>query len=396
MKICQSCLLNSNYRNIKFDKFGICNYCQTYNALEEKITAFDANGKLLEDRFNLFRGKYEYDCLVGISGGKDSSYVVYQLKNKYGLKILTFTFDNGFLTDYAKKNIELLVQKLKVDNFFYKPDWDIYKEFYRQSILHFGYTCPVCAYSSYAFSNKVAFEKRIPFCVHGRSPAQMFKELLNESLDPFLPFIWNNLSPYNTLTNKETAQKVIRKSDYFLKRFIPDPKLRKIFYKEFFPDKDSFEGVDQLPEFLGLFLYEKYDEASIKAVIARELGWLSSSDSKILTHSDCMIHDAAMFLYNQVFDYSLLSLELSVMIRQGNISREEGTKRLHLEKCLNAVPYESVSFLLNSCRLEIDQMKDIISKARRRHKLIRFGLRIQNKFKELGRNGAADPGKSEI
>ena len=381
MKSCQRCLLTSQYRQIQFDRWGICNYCRTYDGLEENLMAFDSHAKLLEERLNLLRGKYEYDCLVGISGGKDSSYVAYRLKKRYGLRILTFTFDNGFLTEEAKQNIQHLVKKLEVDHFFHKPDWTFYRECYRQSIWHFGYPCPVCAYSSYAFMNKVAFEKRIPLCVHGRSPSQMFKELLEESLDPFLPFVRNNLSPYDVRSNRETAREVFRRSESMMKRFLPDRRLREKFRSEFFPDRNTYERRALLPEFLGLFLYETYDEGDIKATLARELGGSPPSDPRVLSHSDCRIHDAAMFLYHQVFGYSLLSLELSVMVRQGHLEKEEALTRLALEKCLNAAPEESLEVLFSACGLKAGDINHIISRARKRHTLRRLAWGLRRRFR---------------
>lgn len=380
MKTCQKCLLNSTYRNIEFDKQGICNYCRTYQSYKDKLSDFNSAQRLLEDRFNLIRGKYDYDCLVGISGGKDSSYLAHQLKNKYGLKILTFTFDNGFLTDYAKKNIERVVKKLNVDHFFHKTDWDVHKEFYRQAVLHFGYPCPACAYSSYAFMNKLAFEKRIPFCVHGRSRAQMFKELLDKSIDPFLPFIKNNLSVYGVEKNKEAALKALNRLQYLIKRIIKEDNLRQVFYKDFYPDIEEYKKSDFVPEFLGYFLYEKYDEKKIMDVLEKELGWVKPDDTRILTHSDCLVHDAAMYLYNQVFRYSLLSLELSVMIREGAITRENAEERLNSERCLFQVPIESMEIMCQRCGVKKEDIDKIVSRTKRRHKMMRLSLKFRNIF----------------
>ncbi|OPX30352.1 MAG: hypothetical protein B1H08_01955 [Candidatus Omnitrophica bacterium 4484_171] len=380
MKTCQLCLLNSNYRNIKFDKDGICNYCRTYSFYKDRLTDFNYNKRLLEDRFNSIRGKYDYDCLVGISGGKDSSYLAWQLKNKYGLRILTFTFDNGFLTDYAKRNIEIVIKKLNVDHFFHRTDWNIHKEFYRQAVLHFGYPCPACAYSSYAFMNKLAFEKKIPFCVHGRSRAQMFKELLNKSIDPFLPFIKNNLSTYSIEKNKETALKALRRLEYLLKKIIKDSNLRQAFYKDFYPDIEEYKKSNFAPEFLGYFLYEKYDEKKITKVLEEELHWVKPEDSRILTHSDCLVHDAAMYLYNQVFGYSLLSLELSVMIREGVITREDAENRLNSERCLSEIPNKSLDILCEKCNIKRKDINRIISGAKKRHELLKLALKFKYIF----------------
>ncbi len=80
MKTCTRCVLPDNYRNIRFDGQGVCNYCRTYESLRSRLTDFTSLESLRQERFDKFRGRYPYDCLVGLSGGKDSSYVLMQAK----------------------------------------------------------------------------------------------------------------------------------------------------------------------------------------------------------------------------------------------------------------------------------------------------------------------------
>ena len=70
---------------------------------------------LLRDRLDRFRDVGKYDCLVGFSGGKDSSYVIYRLRSHYNARVLAFTWDNGFLTDYARDNINRLVKEFDLE-----------------------------------------------------------------------------------------------------------------------------------------------------------------------------------------------------------------------------------------------------------------------------------------
>jgi ATP-utilizing enzymes of the PP-loop superfamily len=123
MRTCSQCILPANYRNITFDKNGVCNYCRTYEKLRPRLEDFSHFRSLFEQRIEASRGQAEYDVLVGLSGGKDSSYIAYALQKNYGLKVLTVTMDNGFLTDFAKDNVQRVVGALGVDHFFYTPDW---------------------------------------------------------------------------------------------------------------------------------------------------------------------------------------------------------------------------------------------------------------------------------
>jgi len=371
--ICNRCVLNSNFVDVKFDNYGICNYCRTYDKLKVKLNDFSTNRKLLEDRFNSIKGKYDYDCLVGLSGGKDSSFVTYQLKEKYGLKILAVTFDNGFLTDYAKENIRRTVKKLNIEHMFLKLDPKLLQEYFRQSILRFGYPCIACTSIGFAFINKLAFERNIPFCIHGYSRGQMFHVLLKASCDPFLlPFVVNNLSPYNIQKNKKVVKRTLAKIKSQFKTMIKDKTTRKKFYEILLPDMKKLDSADFYPELLGYFVYEKYDLNNILETIKRELDWSSPENQSSWGHFDCSIHEAVAYLYYQIHGHSLLSSQLSVMVREGDITREEALRKTENENCVNQVPDESLNALCQTYNLKRERINNIISRSRLKYKLFKL------------------------
>lgn len=123
---CSRCVMNNSSDNtIKFDKDGICDYCtKAYNQIGE-IYYPDESGKehlenlLAEVKYN-GRNK-KYDCIMGISGGLDSSYLAY-LGYKWGLKVLLIHVDDGFDSDITKSNLEKLVSKVGFDYIVIKPD----------------------------------------------------------------------------------------------------------------------------------------------------------------------------------------------------------------------------------------------------------------------------------
>ena len=125
-QICTRCVMdNASDNTIIFDEKGVCNYCTT--AFESmKVTYFpNEEGKiklekLLTQLKTESRGK-KYDCLMGISGGLDSSYLTY-LGHKWGLRILAVHIDDGFDTEISKRNIEKLVKATNIDYIVEKPD----------------------------------------------------------------------------------------------------------------------------------------------------------------------------------------------------------------------------------------------------------------------------------
>lgn len=115
---------------IEFDSNGICNHCYKYdrdnsifNTNEEKFAALNT---LIKKIKNAGLGK-EYDCLIGVSGGVDSSYVAYLVKD-LGLRPLAVHLDNGWNSELAVMNIENLLKKLNIDLYTHVIDWEEFKD----------------------------------------------------------------------------------------------------------------------------------------------------------------------------------------------------------------------------------------------------------------------------
>ena len=109
MKRCVKCVLSERTPNIKFNSEGACNYCETYRQ-------FDCHGeeKLLEILNRHRKGNGKYDCIVNISGGRDSSYTLLKLVKDYGMRVLAVNYQNPFTSEQAKENIKNITQTLGV------------------------------------------------------------------------------------------------------------------------------------------------------------------------------------------------------------------------------------------------------------------------------------------
>lgn len=125
--VCNRCLMDTTASEIKFDEKNICNYCSdflTRNEDKNKKTDIDLN-KLIEKIKSDGKNK-DYDCIVGVSGGVDSSYVLYKVV-ELGLRPLAVHLDNGWNSELAQNNISSLVTKLNVDLYTKIVDWEEYK-----------------------------------------------------------------------------------------------------------------------------------------------------------------------------------------------------------------------------------------------------------------------------
>lgn len=128
---CIRCVMDTTDLEIVFDNEGYCNHCTEFL---EKRAAHKYHGKesdealeqIVEQMKIAGKGK-KYDCLIGISGGTDSSYVCYIAKQK-GLRILTVHLDNGWNSEESVQNIKTITRKLEVDYESYVLDWEEFRD----------------------------------------------------------------------------------------------------------------------------------------------------------------------------------------------------------------------------------------------------------------------------
>jgi len=127
---CNRCIMDTSDPEITFDENGYCNHCRGYYIRAKKELHYDNEGYIrLQDIIkNRVKGRgKKYDCIIGLSGGLDSSFVAYNVV-KLGLKPLAISIDNRYDTEIAKNNVEKLVAGLKLDWIKYDVDWNIYRE----------------------------------------------------------------------------------------------------------------------------------------------------------------------------------------------------------------------------------------------------------------------------
>ena len=144
LQICTNCVMDTTDSKIYFDEDGVCDHCNTYfrdilpnwhtdekgdKALKEILKKIKKEGK----------GK-DFDCLMGMSGGIDSSYLLYIMVKKYGLRPLVFHVDGGWNSQIAVNNIERLVDGLSLDLYTEVIDWEEMKDlqlaFFKSGVSH--------------------------------------------------------------------------------------------------------------------------------------------------------------------------------------------------------------------------------------------------------------------
>ena len=127
-KICKRCIMDTSDPHIEFDEVGICNYCLNFQTVVKPNWDTGEGGmsalQALVKNIKADSGGKEFDCIIGLSGGLDSSYTAYVAVEKLGLRPLLFHVDAGWNTDQAVGNIEKLVDGLGLDLFTEVVNWD--------------------------------------------------------------------------------------------------------------------------------------------------------------------------------------------------------------------------------------------------------------------------------
>ena len=128
---CKRCVMDTTDPDISFDASGVCNHCREYDSLVRKhVHTGDGAVQrltLIVERIAAAGKGRPYDCIVGVSGGVDSTFVAYKVK-ELGLRALAVHMDNGWDAEVAVRNIEVAVRHLKIDLLTHVLNWEEFRD----------------------------------------------------------------------------------------------------------------------------------------------------------------------------------------------------------------------------------------------------------------------------
>ena len=310
-KQCVRCLNDHTVRRMELDADGQCCYCRRFDRIRPLLSDRERLETLFRERIERVRGKYAYDAAVGISGGKDSMYVLYHLVHTYGLKVRAFTMRNGFFSEQAQRNVDAIVQTLGVEHEYIDFDPALLRRFFRYSMQHWLTPCIACSYIGYAAMINYTAKINAGMCIHGRSPQQMLRYYGD---DVFTGFVDAGLQPVSGTDVNALYEKLLGLTESHLEKGLADD-VRQILY-------DGIEGKP-LRDFTAFFLYHDYDEQEIVNFLRTHTDWSPDSD---YNHYDCRIHHAAQYIYQCAEGRPHCLPEISVLVRSGKLTREEGMR----------------------------------------------------------------------
>ena len=143
-RICNNCVMDTSDSKISFDENGVCDHCNTfYSEILPKWHTDERGDRALKEIVKKIKKKgkgKDFDCLMGMSGGIDSSYLLYVMVKKYGLHPLVFHVDAGWNSQIAVNNIQRLVDGLELDLYTKVINWEEIKDlqlaFFKSGVPH--------------------------------------------------------------------------------------------------------------------------------------------------------------------------------------------------------------------------------------------------------------------
>ena len=302
-KVCSRCIYDEKILGINFNKNGICNYClQIDDLLKEYETGLPAG----ENIFNLILNEIKdigknkkYDCIIGVSGGTDSSYLLHLAKKVWGLKPLAVHYDNTWNSAIATININKMLKQLDIDLYTHVVDNkevdDIFKSFFFAGVPELEASTDL----AFAYLLRIVSKKfNIKYILEGHS------------------FVTEGISPLGL--------------NYFDGKYIKEihKKFGKIKLKTYplltltkFLKSIIFDRV----KFIRPFWYINYSKESAQQFLKDKYNWKYYGGHHLENRMTAFYHQVYL---PQKFNVDLRTLSLSALARSGIMKRDDAINEL--------------------------------------------------------------------
>ena len=338
-KICKNCVMDTSDKTIDFDDNGQCIYC---NNFYNNILPDWNNGKGRENE--LFRevkkikkeglGK-EFDCIIGVSGGLDSSYLTYTAIEKLGLRPLLFHIDGGWNTDKAVGNIEKLVDGLGLDLYTDVINWEEMKDlqvsFFKSQIPHQDIPQDTAFFSTlYKFARK----HKIKYILTGGNfSTECIREPEEWGAYPGIDktFILDIHSKYGEIPLKDFS--------------IIDVFVYKVFYK-YILGMSVFKPLD----------YIQYIKHDAEIELEKRFGWEKFQHKHHESRFTRFIED---YWLPRKFGVDRRRAHFSSLILTGQLSRHEAIERIKKPEIDEHSSERDFEYIAHKLDLDVNQLKSI-------------------------------------
>ena len=328
LKRCSKCILTSTHPFMVFDENGVCNFCNNSQQLLLK-------GKTaLEKQLEIYRqDKYGKEkVLLGLSGGRDSSYALHSLVKEFNIKPITYTYDWGLNTDIARKNVAIMTGELGIENIMIAADIRKKRENIKKNINawlhkpHLGIVPLFMAGDKAFISNANKIKKELSTELEIFAFNLFEKAQFKEEFTGFKMWNSNTGNLYGEqLKNSSQLKLIFFYGLQFLKntKYINSSILDSL--------QGFFNYYHSNVNILQFFEYLDWDEKIINDTLIEEYGWQTATD----TPSTWRIGDGTSSFYNLIYflfaGFTEHDVLRSTLIRQKKISRDEALSLVSVE-----------------------------------------------------------------
>ncbi len=300
--ICKRCIMNNTTSFFKLDKDGVCNYCKTHDYLEKQFPINGSEKKIIEKILKKGKNK-KFDCVLGVSGGRDSTFLVYKAK-KLGLRPLLVHFNDGFGNPVAGQNIKNIVRHTNFELRTISSDWreskDIKISLMKASVpdMEIGTDLGIAA-ALYS----VAAQENINFILGGVS----FRT------EGVVPLDWNYLDgKYLKSIMKEFGT-------VKLKKWTPEQPGFNFDMKEFF----YYTFIKNI-RYIPLLYYLNYDRPDAEKIIKKEFEWTYTGAH----YFDDLFQSLNSYILRKKFNIDYRRFNYSALVRSKQMTREFAIEEL--------------------------------------------------------------------
>jgi hypothetical protein len=348
---CTRCLLSTDVPGVKVYGNGICSVCKDYDRLwgnwdSQKKNRLSELEKIIEA---VRKKKRIYDVLIPISGGKDSIYILYLCRKHFNLKCMAVTWDNGFLSEHARKNISNACDALGVDHMYYGINRQLLMRLYRFFFLETGFLCPVCMRGIGVTIGRSQLAFNIPLAIRGTS------RRTEEHIAPEF-FIPGNL---DFLENVLKGSRLEEEASVLL----------------------SPVGITSAPPIIQLPDYMEWDYDKIYETITKELGWKAPSANA--EHADCKVENIVSYIRYKKFPALIPDmLRFSKLVTCGQMTRREAKQRVAESRRLIKDP-DNLEWFLETLGINREEMDKVLEDPLRHLKYLDQHSRVVRRLRAL-------------
>lgn len=332
VKRCTKCIMPVTVPGVTFDDSGVCSVCSGYAP-----HAVLGESALLDVFAHRETGAGSYDCVVPLSGGRDSTYVLYLAKSVYGLRPLAVNYDNEFRSPQAVKNIESACRTLDVDLSVVRSKHDVNSKIVHANVkaavpLGLGFMvesfCRNCDFGFRSAVYREAARHSVPLILWGDSAGESTAKVGSRAVQGMRPSKLNKLRDAN-----------FYKTEYHcLRQHLECPiKGQSPFSRQ----KPALHDPAILE--VSVFDYIPWEREEIKRTIATKLGWAKPPDSVSTWRTDCTMHEFVNYFFMKSVGCTRDCIGYCNMIAAGQMTRSEA---LEQEERALTVPWEHIAGML--------------------------------------------------